>query len=67
MNPALLTEKDLFAWTGYSRRSDLDRLLRKHGVRVIYGRDGGICTTLDCLNAAMIGKNSQAAPTPEFE
>jgi len=32
MNPNLIPEEDLKAWTGYQRRGDLEEFLRRHGL-----------------------------------
>lgn len=66
MNSALLTETDLKEWTGFQRRSDVERLLRKHNIPVIYGRDGQVCTTLDALNKTILGDKA-ANQGYEFE
>jgi len=63
MPDTLLTETDLLAWSGYERRADLDRMLRRAGVPVLYGRDGRICTTARALEAALAGTSEQV---PEF-
>jgi hypothetical protein len=67
-NAALLSEAELLAWTGYSRRADLERLLRNHGVRIIYGRDGRICTTIAAVESALGVRQTsdEPAPTPAF-
>ena len=54
------------AWTGYTRRADVERLLRRHGVQLLYGKNGQVCTALEALNAAVLGKES-ANQGYEFE
>lgn len=49
---AIVTPADLKAATGYDRPSDIEKCLRKNGVRFLYGKTG-IYTTIDALNAAM--------------
>ncbi|MCK9504687.1 MAG: hypothetical protein M0Q95_10960 [Porticoccaceae bacterium] len=49
---AIITHEDLKAATGCARTSDLEKCLRKNGVRFLYGKKG-IYTTVDALNAAM--------------
>lgn len=69
MNGQLLTETDLKSWTGYERRSDIEALLRKHGVPVIFGRGGQICTTLRALESAIGVRPATDTPstdTPDF-
>jgi hypothetical protein len=48
----VLTLDDLKAATGYKQAGDVEKCLRKNGVRFLYGKTG-IYTTLDALNAAM--------------
>ena len=50
MNTALVTEEDLKEWLGIKARSKLEEALYKQGIRIIYGKDGRVCTTLDALN-----------------
>jgi hypothetical protein len=38
--------------TGYDRPGDVEKCLKKNGVRFLYGKSG-IYTTMDALNAAM--------------
>jgi hypothetical protein len=49
----LLTEDQLREWTGYHRRADLERVMRENGIRVLYGRDGRLCTTLSAVEVAL--------------
>jgi len=51
---ALVTFDDLKATTGYGRLADVERCLKKAGIRYFYGRDG-VWTTLDLINAAAGG------------
>lgn len=48
----IVTPEDLKAATGYDRPSDIEKCLRKNGVRFLYGKTG-VYTTIDALNAAM--------------
>lgn len=48
----IVTPAELKAATGYERASDIEKCLRKNGVRFLYGKTG-IYTTIDALNAAM--------------
>jgi hypothetical protein len=48
---ALVTFDDLKATTGYARLADVERCLKKAGIRYFYGR-GGVWTTVDLINAA---------------
>lgn len=52
MNSAIVTPEQLKAATGYDRPSDIEKCLRRNGVRFLYGKTG-IYTTVDALNAAM--------------
>lgn len=52
MTPAIAHFKLLQQVTGYTRQADLERCLKKQGIRYFYGKDG-IWTTLDALNAAL--------------
>jgi len=49
---ALVDINELKAVTGYKQASDVEKCLRKDGVRFLYGK-AGIYTTIDALNAAM--------------
>jgi hypothetical protein len=59
----IVTPADLKAATGYDRPSDIEKCLRKNGVRFLYGKSG-IYTTIDALNAAM-GLKSGNIPEKE--
>jgi hypothetical protein len=48
----LVTLEQLKVATGYDRPGDVEKCLRKNGVRFLYGKSG-IYTTIDALNAAM--------------
>jgi len=49
----LITEPELMEALDCKQRAALERLLRDQGVRVLYGRQGRICTTLEAVNAAL--------------
>lgn len=49
--------------TGYDRPGDVEKCLKKNGVRFLYGKSG-IYTTIDALNAAM-GLKSDNLPDNE--
>lgn len=49
---SIVTPEELKAATGYDRPGDIEKCLRKNGVRFLYGKKG-IYTTIDALNAAM--------------
>lgn len=53
MSEALLNEEALKKWTGYTRKGDLEKFCKKHGIRVFPGRNGTICTTLTAVNQAL--------------
>jgi hypothetical protein len=57
---AIVTHEQLKTATGYDRPSDIEKCLRKSGVRYLHGKTG-IFTTVDALNAAM-GLSNQAPP-----
>ncbi len=48
----LITLDELKTATGYKQAGDVEKCLRKNGVRFLYGRSG-VYTTTDALNAAM--------------
>ena len=48
----LVNLEQLKVATGYDRPGDVEKCLRKNGVRFLY-RKSGIYTTMDALNAAM--------------
>lgn len=50
---ALVSIDQLKIATGYDRPGDIERCLRKNGVRYLYGQGGKIFTTIDAINAAM--------------
>jgi len=52
MSSAIVTPEELKAATGYDRPSDIEKCLRKNGVRFLYGKRG-IYTTIDAINLAM--------------
>ena len=52
MSSPVLNLDDLREATGYTRQADIERCLRKQGVRYFYGRQG-IWTTIEALNAAL--------------
>ncbi len=58
---AIVTHEQLKLATGYDRISEIEKCLRKSGVRYLRGKKG-IFTTVDALNAAMGLSNQQ--PTP---
>lgn len=47
----VLEFEDLQKITGYTRRSDVERTLRKQGIRIFVGRKGP-WTTIDLVNQA---------------
>lgn len=58
MTQAIVNLDDLKAATGYKQASDVEKCLRKNGVRFLYGRTG-IFTTVGALDAAMGLKSGQ--------
>lgn len=48
-----LSEKELLAWTGYSRPADLERFLRNHNIAWLPGKGGQICTTMQSIQRIM--------------
>ncbi|MEI7996129.1 MAG: hypothetical protein WCH01_14635 [Methylococcaceae bacterium] len=59
----LVNLEQLKVATGYDRPGDVEKCLRKNGVRFLYGKSG-IYTTMDALNAAM-GLKSDNLPDNE--
>jgi hypothetical protein len=59
---SIVTPEELKAATGYDRPGDIEKCLRKNGVRFLYGKKG-IYTTIDALNAAMGLKPETVTPT----
>lgn len=53
MNQHLLKESDLLEWLGIEKRAALEKRLREKGIKIIYGRNGCVCTTLDAVNSAI--------------
>jgi len=60
MSPILIDSEQLQKATGYERPGDLEKCLKKNGVRVLYGKNGQPFTTLDAINAALGLKASGA-------
>jgi hypothetical protein len=61
----LITLDHLKAITGYDRPGDIERCMKKNGIRFLYGQGGTIFTTIDAINAAMGLKNQDFNATPE--
>lgn len=59
----LVTLEQLKVATGYDRPGDVEKCLRKNGVRFLYGKSG-IYTTIDAINVAM-GLKSDNLPDHE--
>ena len=67
MNP-LITTDQLKTATGYDRPGDIEKCLRKNGVRVLYGKGGKIFTTLDAINSALgVKSGGEEDETNEIE
>jgi len=65
----IVTPEELKQATGYDRPGDIEKCLRKNGVRFLYGKKG-IYTTIDALNQAMGITADNAKPTtnnPEID
>jgi hypothetical protein len=62
----IVTPEELKALTGYERPSDIEKCLRKNGVRFLYGKTG-IYTTVDALNTAMGLKPGENNAQPNDE
>jgi hypothetical protein len=60
MSPILIDSEQLQKATGYERASDLEKCLKKNGIRVLYGKNGQPFTTLDAINAALGLKTNEA-------
>lgn len=54
-------EKDLLEWTRFERRGDLERWLRKQGIRYRKGKGGTLCVVAGDLT------NSEKSHQIEFE
>ena len=55
----LLQEDQLLDWLGYSRRADLIKCLNSYGIRVILGKGGEVCTTLNAIDRVLTGAQNQ--------
>lgn len=66
MRGALVELEDLQAITGYDRSADIERCLKSQGIRVFYGRNGQLFTTLGLIEAAggLTPANGPAQPAP---
>jgi hypothetical protein len=62
---AIVTLEQLKSVTGYNRPGDIERCLKKNGVRFLYGQGGKIFTTLDAINAALGLKSQPSNDAPE--
>lgn len=58
MSQILIDSEQLQKATGYERIGDLEKCLKKNGVRVLYGKNGQPFTTIDAINAALGLKTS---------
>lgn len=50
---AIVNPEQLQKATGYERPCDVEKCLKKNGVRVLYGKNGAVFTTIDAINAAL--------------
>lgn len=50
---AIVTFTELQSLTGYSRVGDVEKCLRKNGIRFLYGRNGIVYTTINALDSSM--------------
>lgn len=62
----IVTQEELKDATGYDRPGDIEKCLRKNGVRFLYGKRG-IYTTIDALNAAMGIPTGNQTPVKQHE
>jgi len=62
----IVTYEELKAANNCTRLGDLEKCLRKNGVRFLYGKTG-IYTTVDALNAAMGLKSGKPAKNQPIE
>ena len=53
MSQILIDSEQFQMAIGYERLGDLEKCLKKNGVRVLYGKNGQPFTTLDAINAAL--------------
>ena len=61
---SLVNLEQLKQITGYYRPGDIERCLKKNGIRFLYGQGGKIFTTIDAINAAM-GLKSETPDTTQ--
>lgn len=50
---AILTEDDLYRWTGYKDRASLRAWLARNNIQYITGIRGRICTSLNACNKVL--------------
>ena len=65
---ALMTEKELMEWTGYSRRADVERYLKLNHIPYTTGKGGRLLTALESVKQAhgvRYVAPAPEAPTPE--
>jgi hypothetical protein len=55
----LLNTEQLSQWCGYTRKSDIVRWLKDNGIQYTIGKDGEVCTTLDAINAGLLGTSGR--------
>lgn len=55
----LVNSEMLQGWCGYEQRAAQIRWLTERRIPWTPGRDGRPCTTLDCINAAMMGRQEK--------
>ena len=57
MNTGLVTQEDLYLWTGHQKFDDMLRWLRDQGIEYTLGKGNRVCTTVDAINLRLVQKN----------
>ncbi len=61
----LITEDQLKAWSGYSQTGKLLDFLRANGILYFRGRGGSVMTTIQAVNAPLLGGGDNNVQTWE--
>jgi len=61
----LINDDALKDWLGCKNRPSLEKILQNHGIRIIHGKGGKLCTTLDAINKGL-GINQQNIDDDDF-
>jgi hypothetical protein len=52
----IIEQEQILSMTGYNNAGSAEKCLKDQGVPILHGKGGRIYTTIDALNAALLGK-----------